>query len=71
MTGGCTPWYYPRSIIIIVITVMIMIIIYVIVIIIKFVQSSFSLDTNICDPWQTKVFLEAIFGGVTADRCVD
>ena len=30
-----------------------------------------SLDTNICDPWQTKVFLEAIFGGVTADKWVD
>jgi len=28
-----------------------------------------SLDTNICDPWQTKIFLEAIFGGVTADKC--
>ena len=60
-TGGCTPWYYPR---------------YVNVFVRhnKYLQNiSFpnsSLDTNICDPWQTKVFLEAIFGGVTADKWV-
>ena len=28
-----------------------------------------SKDTNICDPWRTQIFLQAIFGGVSPERC--
>ena len=27
-----------------------------------------SKDTNICDPWRTQIFLQAIFGGVSPER---
>ena len=54
MTGGCTPWYYPRWP----------------------EHHAFlsplllpSADTKICDPWRSKIFLEAIFGGVAPERC--
>ena len=30
-----------------------------------------SKDTNICDPWRTQIFLQAIFGGVSPERCHD
>lgn len=58
--GGCTPWFYPTRGKSVVMTrppsTSSLLLIYIM------------LDTNMCDPWQTQIFLSAIMDGGAGSR---